>query len=115
MYLYISIYLSNNPSIFLLVLIRQTINISRYNKPKTDQEKVIQGAASKRVSSAQYFNVQFNIFKYIPDSGLSRFFLGVYTALHSWTTTWQVEHQRCSRTGRVKKKSQHFKTKKHNI
>ena len=47
------------------------------------------------------------ILKYIPDSGLSlslsRFFLGVYTGLHAWTTKWQVEDQRCSRTGRVKK------------
>ena len=43
------------------------------------------------------------ILKYIPDSGLSRFFLGVYTGLHAWTTKWQVEHQRCSRIGRVKK------------
>ena len=43
------------------------------------------------------------ISKCIPDSGLSQFFLGVYTVLHAWTTKWQVEHQRCSKTGRVKK------------
>ena len=29
--------------------------------------------------------------------------LGVYTGLYAWTTKWQVEHQRYSRTGRVKK------------
>ena len=34
----------------------------------------------------------------MPDSGLSRFPLGV-----SECTQWQVEHQRCSRTGRVQK------------
>ena len=38
------------------------------------------------------------IFKFILDSGLSRFPLGV-----SVCTQWQVEHQRCSRTGRVQK------------
>ena len=43
------------------------------------------------------------ICKYIPDSGLSWFFFDVYTELHDWTTKWQVEHQRCSWTGRVKK------------
>ena len=36
---------------------------------------------------------------YIPDSGLSRFPLGV-----SVCTQWQVKHQRCSRTCRVQKK-----------
>ena len=35
---------------------------------------------------------------YIPDSGLSWFPLGV-----SVCTQWQVKHQHCSRTGRVKK------------
>jgi len=39
------------------------------------------------------------ILNYIPDSGLSGFPLGV-----SVCTQWQVEHQRCSRTCRVKKK-----------
>ena len=29
--------------------------------------------------------------------------LDVYTILHAWITKWQVEHQRCSRTGRVQK------------
>ena len=43
------------------------------------------------------------ILKYIPDSGLSQFFLDVYNRLHAWTTKWQVEGQRCSRTDRVKK------------
>ena len=43
------------------------------------------------------------ISKYIPDSGLSRIFLGVYIGLHDWTTKWQVEDQRCSRNGRVRK------------
>ena len=47
------------------------------------------------------------ISKYISDSSLSRFFLGVYTGLHAWTTKWQVEHQRCSRTGKS-----HLKDKK---
>ena len=37
------------------------------------------------------------ILKYIPNSGLSRFPLGV-----SVWTQWQVKHQRCSRTCRVK-------------
>ena len=27
----------------------------------------------------------------------------MYTGLHAWATKWQVEHQRCSRTGRVEK------------
>ena len=38
------------------------------------------------------------ILRYIPDSGLSLFPLGV-----SECTQWQVKHQRCSRTGRVQK------------
>ena len=43
------------------------------------------------------------ILKYIPDFGNSRFFLGVYNGLHARTTKWQVEYQRYSRTGKVKK------------
>ena len=44
------------------------------------------------------------ILKYILDSGLSRFFLGVYTGFHAWATKWQEENQRYSRTyGRVQK------------
>ena len=44
------------------------------------------------------------IFRYkIPDSSLFRVFLGVYTDLHAWTTKWQVEHQHCSRSGRIRK------------
>ena len=39
-----------------------------------------------------------NILRYIPDSGLSRFPLGV-----SVCTQWQVKHQRCSRTCRLQK------------
>ena len=54
------------------------------------------------------------ISKYIPDSGLSRFFLGVYNGLHAWTTKWQVEDRCCSRTGKVKK-SHNILRKKHNI
>ena len=38
------------------------------------------------------------ILKYIPDSGLSQFPLGV-----SVCTQWQVKHQHCSRTCRVHK------------
>ena len=34
----------------------------------------------------------FSILKYIPDSGLSRFFLGVFTGHHAWTPRWQVEN-----------------------
>ena len=48
--------------------------------------------------------------KFILDSGLSLFSLGVSVCTH----TRQIEHQRCSRTGRVQKKSQNFK-EKHNI
>ena len=48
--------------------------------------------------------VFFKILKYIPNSGLSRFTLGV-----SVCTQWQVKHRRCSRTFRVQKKTQHFK------
>ena len=40
----------------------------------------------------------FKILKYNPDSGLSRFPLGV-----SVCTQWQVKHQRYSRAGRVQK------------
>ena len=43
-------------------------------------------------------------FKNIPDSGLSLFSLGVSMCTH----TRQVEHQRCSRTGRVQKKTQYL-------
>ena len=46
----------------------------------------------------QKWDIFSKILKYIPDSGLSRFLLGV-----SVYTQWQVKHQRCSRTGRVQK------------
>ena len=46
------------------------------------------------------------ILKYIPDSDLSRFPLGV-----SVCTQWQVKHRHCSRTCRIQKKSQNFKEK----
>ena len=49
----------------------------------------------------------FEIFKNIPDSCLSQFSLGVSVC----TPTRELEHQRCSRTGRVKKESQSFKEK----
>ena len=57
--------------------------------------------------------VFFENLKIFPDSGLSWFFLGVYTRLDAWSTKWQVEHQRCSRTGRVKK-NHNILRKKHN-
>ena len=50
------------------------------------------------------------ILKYIPDSGLSRFPVGVSVCTH----TRQVEHQRCSRAGRVQK-IHNILRKKHNI
>ena len=43
------------------------------------------------------------ISKYILDSDLSLFFIGVYNWFHSWTTKSQVEDQCCSRTGRFQK------------
>ena len=49
-------------------------------------------------------------FQIIPDSGLSLFSLCVSVCKH----TRQVEYQRCSRTGRVKKNHKTFR-KKHNI
>ena len=44
------------------------------------------------------YGVFSKILKYIPDSGLFRFPLGV-----SLCTQWQANHQHCSRTGRVQK------------
>ena len=51
---------------------------------------------------ARYTGCSLNIVFFQKNSlwPLSRFFLGVSTGLHAWTTNWQVEH---SRTGRVKK------------
>ena len=43
--------------------------------------------------------IKYCVFKYIPDSVLSRFPLGVSVCTH----IRQVEHQRCTRTGRVQK------------
>ena len=54
--------------------------------------------------------VFFRFLKNIPDSGLSLFSLGDSVC----TLTRQVEHQRCSSTGRVKK-IQNILRKKHNI
>ena len=61
--------------------------------------------ALRKLATGCSLNIVFffsKISKYIPDSGLSRFFLVVYTGPHAWTTKWQVEHQPCSRTGKVK-------------
>ena len=60
---------------------------------------------NKAKSTGCSLNIVFfrKFLKYILDSGLSRFFLGVYTGLKAWTTRWQVKDQRCSRTGTVKK------------
>ena len=49
------------------------------------------------------------ILKYIPDSGLTRFPLGV-----SVCTQWQVKPQRLQQNWQSSEKSQHFK-EKHNI
>ena len=60
-------------------------------------------ATSTAITSSSYRvfikNCVFSkILKYIPDFGLSRFPLGVSVCIQ-----WQVKHQRCSGTGRVKK------------
>ena len=58
--------------------------------------------------------INYCVFSKILKYSLSWLFLGLYTGLHAWTTKWQVEHPRCSRTGRVKKNYKILR-KKHNI
>ena len=51
--------------------------------------------------------VFFEVSKFIPDTGLSSFSVGVSVCTH----TRQVEHQGCSRTGRVQKIQKNLRKK----
>ena len=84
------------------------LNHQKYNADNKEDQHCVSQRGNLNTDFVKYrvfikHCVFSKISKYIPDSGLSRFFLGVYNGFHAWTTKWQVEHQRCSRTGRVKK------------
>ena len=72
--------------VLVLTLVRGGVTVVRYHT-----EIGLTDHAARRVNATTGCSLNIvgffsKILKYIPDSGLSRFFLGVYTGIHARTT-----------------------------